>query len=62
MNTKEKIYLLKEKKGLSLTKIAESAGVSRDTIMRWDKQSPSLRVLQKVADTLEVPVTELIGD
>lgn len=62
MNVKEKIYAIKDKKGMTLSGLAEKADISRDTIMKWDINSPSIKNLQKVADALEVPLTELLGD
>ena len=62
MNVKEKIYAIKDKKKITLVEIANRSGLSRDAIMRWDVNSPSVANLKKVADVLEVPIEELIGD
>lgn len=62
MNVKEKVYGIVEERGLKLTKVAEKAKVSRDTIARWDKVSPTLDKLQSVADALEVDIVTLIKD
>lgn len=62
MNVKEKIYAIKDKKDMTLEQIAERAELSRDTIMKWDKNSPSIKNLKKVANALGVPLKELIED
>ena len=62
MNVKERVYGIVDEKGLKLTKVAEKAKVSRDTIARWDKVSPTLDKLQSVADALEVDIVTLIKD
>lgn len=62
MNVKEKIYAIKDKKGMTLEQIATKADLSRDTIMKWDTNSPSIKNLRKVADALGVPLKELIED
>ena len=62
MNTREKIYSIKEKKGMTLTQIAKEADVSRDTIMKWDVNSPTVANLQKVANVLGVNILDLIAD
>ena len=62
MNTKEKIYAIKDEKGMTLTQIADKTGLSRDTIMKWDVNSPTIANLQKVANALDVNIIDLIGD
>lgn len=62
MNVKQNIYNIISDKGLKITRVAEKAKISRDTIAKWDKASPTLDNLMAVADALEVPITELIKD
>ena len=50
-----------KRKGWNLKETAEHAGLSINSIYKWDKQSPSLKSLSAVADALGVTVDELRG-
>lgn len=51
--------LCKERK-LPVIKLEEEAGISRNSIFRWDKNSPSVDKVKRVADRLGVTVDELL--
>lgn len=51
-----------KKRGLSLQKIAEDAGLGINSIYRWKERKPTLSNLQKVADVLGVSVDYLLGN
>lgn len=50
-----------KRKGWNLKETAQNAGLSVNSIYKWDKQSPSLKSLSAVADALGVTVDELRG-
>lgn len=50
-----------KRKGWNLKETAENAGLSTNSIYKWNKQSPSLKSLSAVADALGVSVDELRG-
>ena len=59
-----KLRQIRERKGVSLRKLAKDASVGVATLARmeaseWD---PLLSTLQKLAKTLDVTVAELIGE
>ena len=51
-----------EKKGISKKELAVKAGISYSTLhaLEFQRRSPTLKVLQKIADALNVNVTELL--
>ena len=58
----KRIYELAQKKGLSLQKLAEKAGVSTNLIYSWkNKKHPSKTSLKKVADVLNTTPEFLEG-
>lgn len=50
-----------KRKGWNLKETAQNAGLSINSIYKWDKQSPSLKALSAVANVLGVTVDELRG-
>ncbi len=61
----EKIKKLRESRGLSLSELAERAGVAKSylsTIERNLRRNPSIQFIEKVADVLNVSVTSLINN
>ena len=59
----KRIQELRKKKGLSLSELAERAGVAKSylsSIEREIQSNPSIQFLEKVAGVLEVPVDSLI--
>lgn len=58
----ERIHELARRKGISLQKLAEKAGVSTNLIYSWKKQKfPSKTSLKKVADALNTTPEYLQG-
>lgn len=55
------IKCLAKEKGMSVIKLEEKAELARSSICKWNKSSPTLESLTKVAAALEMPVTELIA-
>lgn len=50
------------KAGLTQTQLAEKIGVTQNEVSRWEtgERNPKLDKLKKIADALNVPITELI--
>ena len=59
----ERIRHARELKGLSREELSEQLGVSEMTIRRWEKYntSPRMEELQKLAQVLNVPVSEFMN-
>ena len=55
---------LRRQKGLSQTELAQRLGTTQKTVDYYERRTlnPTLDVIQKVADALEVPPAQLIGD
>lgn len=50
--------------GLSLAQLAETSGVSRTYLLKLEKDetsNPSLEVLRRIADALDITVADLLG-
>lgn len=58
---KERIKALANHRGLGLPKLEAELGFGNGTIVKWDKSSPSVDKLQKVADYFDVSVDYLLG-
>ncbi len=58
----EKIRELCKKQGTSITKLEQKLKFGNGVIGRWDKSKPSYDRLEKVANALGVPVSELTGE
>lgn len=63
MTLGEHIILLRKKKGLSQADLGKAVGTSGDIIGRYerDEVKPSIEVVIKIADTLEVSIDYLVG-
>lgn len=55
------IKRLAKEKGMSVINLEEKAGLARSSICKWNKSSPTLESLAKVANALEIPVTDIIA-
>lgn len=53
--------LCKEKK-ISIAKLERDTGISNGTIGRWEKSSPTVENLKKVADYFGCTIDELISN
>ena len=64
MTLGERIYKLRESLQLSQKEFAEKIGVSQSSIFYWEsgKKEPKLSQLEKIADALQIPVTDLLYD
>ena len=49
------------KKGISIAKLEKETGIGNGTIGRWDKSSPTVEKIKKVADYFGVSVDALIS-
>lgn len=63
MTLGEHITLLRKQKGLSQADLGKAVGTSGDIIGRYerDEVKPSIEVVIKIADTLEVSIDYLVG-
>lgn len=52
---------VRREKGWTQTELAEASGINRVTIARYEtgKQSPTLRLLEKLAEALGVSISDL---
>ena len=62
MSLVERIEGLAKQKGLTFKSLEREAGLGNGTIKRWERQSPRLDVLVKVANYLQVSLDELVFD
>ena len=64
MNLGKRIKGIREEKNLTQQQIAEALGVSVHTISKYEQgqREPSLEVMSKIADILEVELFELMVD
>lgn len=60
MSLVENIKLLCETKGISIPKLEKSLGLSRGSIYNWDKNSPSVDKVQKIADYFDVSINRVL--
>ncbi|MEY8295002.1 helix-turn-helix domain-containing protein [Limosilactobacillus caviae] len=61
METVDRIKVLAKKRGWSLQKVAEEAGIGINSIYRWNTKVPSTQSLNKVANVLNVSADYLLG-
>ena len=62
MKTVDRIKELSKKRGWSLQKVAEEAGIGINSIYRWNSRIPSTQSLNKVAKVLGVSADYLLGE
>ncbi|NOV00195.1 helix-turn-helix domain-containing protein [Paenibacillus planticolens] len=61
----KRVQQLRKEKGLSLTELAERAGVAKSYISSLERdiqKNPSIQFLEKIATVLKVPVERLIDE
>ncbi|WP_047999383.1 helix-turn-helix domain-containing protein [Lactiplantibacillus herbarum] len=58
----ENVKKLASKRGISLLRLNDQAGLGKNAIYKWKKQNPSTENLQKVATVLGVSTAELTGE
>ena len=56
----ENIQLLCKQKGIAISQLERELGFGRGAIYKWDKNSPSIDKVQKVADYFKVSVDRVI--
>lgn len=49
------------KRGMNLKELATKVGLSENAIYKWNKQSPNVEILERVADYLNVSTDYLLG-
>ncbi len=54
-----KIKEIAREKGYTMQQLADKLGIVRDTLTRQTRGNPTIGTLQKIADVLEVDITEL---
>ena len=59
--TYEKIKELAEKRGISLTKLEEDLGYSRNTLYKLKSQKPNAERISEIADYFQVSTDYLLG-
>lgn len=60
----ERIKKLRTERGLSLSELADKAGVAKSylsSIERQIQKNPSVQFLEKISSVLDVPVNDLLG-
>lgn len=62
MSLVDRIEGLAKQKGLTFKSLEREAGLGNGTIKRWERQSPRLDGLMKVANYLQVTLDELVTD
>ncbi|MGP4073160.1 helix-turn-helix transcriptional regulator [Piscibacillus sp. B03] len=61
MSIVENIQLLCRKNGISVPMLEKELGLSRGSVYRWDKNSPSVDKLQRVANYFRVRLDDIVG-
>jgi transcriptional regulator with XRE-family HTH domain len=63
MTIGEHIMLIRKQKGLSQAELGKSIGTSGDIIGRYERDimTPSIEVIMKIADALEISIDFLVG-
>lgn len=51
-----------KEKGYTMQELADKVGVVRDTLTRQANGNPTISTLQKIADALEVDITDLFTE
>ena len=57
----QNIVVLCKGKGISIAKLEKETGLGNGTVGRWEKSSPSVENVKKVADYFQVSVDYLIS-
>ncbi len=57
----QNIVVLCKGKGISISKLEKETGLGNGTVGRWEKSSPSVENVKKVADYFNVSVDYLIS-
>ena len=57
----DKVKSICKEKGISISQLEISAGLTNGTISKWNESSPTIHNLKAVADVLKVKVDKLIS-
>ena len=60
MDIYDKIACIAKEKGIAITALEASCGISRSGISKWKSHSPTVASLQKVAAARGVSISELL--
>lgn len=58
----DKVKSVAKEKHIAIRQIEFSCGIAQGSIAKWNKVSPSVNTLKKVADCLGVTVAFLLGE
>ncbi|MDE7016902.1 MAG: helix-turn-helix transcriptional regulator [Lachnospiraceae bacterium] len=58
----EKILEFCKKQEISISSLEKRSGIANGTISRWNKSSPTLSSLQKIANVLGIKVSDLLNE
>lgn len=61
MELYDNVERLAKQRGLSFQEISKRANMGENSIYKWKTQTPSLKAVEKVANVLNVTVSELLG-
>lgn len=62
MSIFDRVKKLSNQKGISIRMLEQTAGLGNGTIKSWTKSSPTIEKLDKVANVLDVPISELLAE
>lgn len=59
----EKIKKFRKQKGYTQKQLAEKAGISNNSLIRYenDETSPNLQIMQQIAEALDVPFSDIFA-
>lgn len=57
----EKIEMICQRKGITIYRLEKELNMSRNTIKKWDKVTPTCKALTLVADYFDVSIDFLLG-
>lgn len=61
MKLYDNVKYLAVKQGISLPDLSEKIGLARTAIYKWDKQTPNVETIEKLAKYFDVSIEFLIG-
>ena len=61
MSLLDKVKMLSKEKGMSIYELEEKLEFGRNTIYQWNKRTPGIDKVQKVADFFNVSIDDLVG-
>lgn len=58
----ERVRILCKSRDITVAKLERDLDFGNGTIRNWDKSSPSVDKVQKVADYFKIPVSQILGE